>query len=131
MKGTRILKQSKTGRSASKYHSTTLITEDGKFDSKRELKRWLVLKDMQSLKLISGLQRQVTYELIPAQKLDSPRVHKGRTQRTELAVKYIADFVYEEDGKTVVEDAKGLRTDTYIIKRKLMKYIHGIEIVEV
>ena len=44
---------------------------------------------------------------------------------------YAADFVYTEDGQTVVEDAKGVRTKEYIIKRKLMLYIHGIQVKEV
>lgn len=45
---------------------------------------------------------------------------------------YIADFVYTDaaTGKLVVEDAKGMRTRDYIIKRKLMLYIHGIKIRE-
>ena len=43
-------------------------------------------------------------------------------QKGERAVKYIADFVYIENGKTIVEDAKGFKTEKYIIKRKLFKY---------
>ena len=55
--------------------------------------------------------------------------------RNERAVKYIADFVYDEqqaDGsyKHIVEDCKGRKTKDYIIKRKLMLYIHGISIKE-
>lgn len=124
---------SKNTQSASKYHSTKIVTEEGTFDSKREYKRWLVLKDMERLGLISGLERQVPYELIPTQKLKTPRYNKKtkKYQRSEISVRYIADFVYEEDGKTVIEDAKGMQTDTYKIKRKLMKFIHGIEIREV
>ena len=51
----------------------------------------------------------------------------------EKAVNYIADFVYVENGKTVVEDTKSeaTRTKEYIIKRKLMRYIHGITVKEV
>ena len=50
----------------------------------------------------------------------------------ERAVKYIADFVYTgEDGKTVVEDTKGMKTPAYIIKRKLMRWVHSISIKEV
>ncbi|GAB4464458.1 MAG: hypothetical protein OHK0044_01870 [Burkholderiaceae bacterium] len=48
----------------------------------------------------------------------------------ERAVKYIADFVYTKDGKMVVEDTKGCRTRDYVIKRKLMLYVHGIRILE-
>lgn len=44
---------------------------------------------------------------------------------------YIADFVYHEDGMQVVEDTKGVRTADYIIKRKLMLWVHGIRIKEV
>jgi hypothetical protein len=45
---------------------------------------------------------------------------------------YRADFVYiDEDGWLVVEDAKGVRTPDYIIKRKLMLWLYGIKIREV
>lgn len=45
---------------------------------------------------------------------------------------YIADFCYDTKwGTTVVEDCKGLRLPMYILKRKLMRFIHGIEVVEV
>ena len=43
----------------------------------------------------------------------------------------MADFVYYQDGKMVVEDTKGFKTDAYIIKRKLMRYVHGIAIKEI
>lgn len=47
-------------------------------------------------------------------------------------VKYIADFRYiDHDGKTVVEDTKGVKTPVYILKRKLLLWVHGIRVVEV
>lgn len=49
----------------------------------------------------------------------------------ERGVYYIADFVYYRDGEYIVEDTKGVRTKDYIIKRKLMLYVHGIKIKEV
>jgi hypothetical protein len=76
----------------------------------------------------------VEFELIPAQR-EPDRVGvrggkiKGKT--IEQAVKYVADFVYTENGKRVVEDTKGFRTKDYIIKRKLMLWVHGIKIREV
>ena len=83
---------------------------------------------------ITDLLRQVEFELIPAQR--EPDIigmrgghKKGKT--IELAVKYVADFVYKENDKIVVEDTKGFRTKDYIIKRKLMLYIHGIRIKEI
>nr|DAL18325.1 MAG TPA_asm: Endonuclease [Caudoviricetes sp.] len=44
---------------------------------------------------------------------------------------YLADFVYEKGSQTIVEDVKGMKTDVYKIKRKLMLYFHGIKIKEV
>ena len=49
----------------------------------------------------------------------------------ERECSYKADFVYGEDGKTVVEDVKGFRTKEYIIKRKLMLERYGIRIRDV
>ena len=49
----------------------------------------------------------------------------------ERECNYIADFVYEQDGKTIVEDTKGFRTPDYIIKKKLMLCVHKIKIKEV
>lgn len=72
---------------------------------------------------IQNLQRQVRYELLPSQRIDGKVV--------ERAVYYVADFVYEQDGKKIVEDTKGFRTPDYIIKRKLMLWRHGIRIREV
>lgn len=88
------------------------------FDSKAEFIRWCELRFMERAGKISDLQRQVKYELIPKQK-------------GERACTYLADFVYKDsDGNTVVEDTKGVRTDAYRIKRKLMLWVHGIRIKE-
>lgn len=88
--------------------------------SKKEHKRSETLKLWQRAGLISNLREQVSYELIPAQEGEKP-------------CRYIADFVYtdNETGQTVVEDTKGVLTDVYKIKRKLMLYVHGIRIKEV
>ncbi|MGM9680364.1 MAG: DUF1064 domain-containing protein [Eubacteriales bacterium] len=86
---------------------------DDRFDSLAEYRRWKELNLLLRAGLISDLRRQVRYELIPKQ---------GK----ERTVYYIADFVYAENGETVVEDVKGVRTKEYIIKRKLMLYRYGI-----
>ena len=103
-------------------------------DSKREAKRKAELEIMQRAGEISNLRCQVPFELIPTQyEPDSvgPRggVIKGKC--LEHSCKYIADFVYMKDGKQVVEDTKGFRTPDYIIKRKLMLWVHGIRIAEI
>ena len=88
------------------------------FDSKAEFIRWCELRILERAGKISDLQRQVKYELIPKQK-------------GERACTYLADFVYKDsDGNTVVEDTKGVKTDAYRIKKKLMLFVHGIRIKE-
>ena len=101
-----------------KYHAQKTILDGIKFDSKRESERYAELKLLQRSGQISNIRRQVPFELVPK-------------QDGERSVKYIADFVYEENGRMVVEDAKGFRPKDYIIKRKLMLWIHGIKVREV
>ena len=118
----------------SKYHSKK-ITRDGlTFDSLKEYKRYQELLLLERAGAIRSLQRQVEFVLIPAQR-EPDRVGvrggviKGKT--LELPVKYVADFVYEENGETVVEDVKGYKTKEYILKRKMLLYFKGIRIKEV
>ena len=123
-----------------KYGNKKIEYQGEVFDSKRECFRYIDLEFLVSCGAIKDLRRQVKYELIPAQREKSTRVYtKGRKKGQpiegkiiEKAVTYIADFVYIDNatGKEVVEDAKGMRTKDYIIKRKLMLYIHGIKIRE-
>lgn len=119
----------------SKYHSAKTTLDGEIFDSNRESKRYAELLLLQRSGDITELQRQVPYVLIPVQREPSvigPRggVKEGRC--IEEAVKYIADFVYKtRNGETIVEDAKGVRTPDYVIKRKLMLYVHKIRIKEV
>ena len=87
------------------------------FDSKKEFIRWCELRLLERAGKISDLKRQVKYELIPK-------------QDGERACNYVADFVYCQDGETVVEDCKGFRTEGYKIKRKLMLWVHGVKIKE-
>lgn len=55
----------------------------------------------------------------------------GRKKQSRGKFTYLADFVYEKGSQTIVEDVKGMKTDVYKIKRKLMLYFHGIRIKEV
>ena len=120
----------------SKYNNTKVVTESGeRFDSVKEYHRWRELLLLQHAGKISDLQRQVKFELVPAQFETYERYgKKGRLKdgrrRVELSVDYVADFVYTKDGKMVVEDVKGVRTVDYVIKRKLMLYLKGIKILE-
>lgn len=109
----------------SKYHSRKVTTPEGTFDSIKEYNRWCELKLLERAGKITGLRRQVKYELIPTQRAPGK---KGKV--IEYPVNYIADFVFTENGAVVVEDAKGYRTDEYKIKRKLMLWKYGIRIKE-
>ena len=112
-----------TVNSRSKYKSKK-VTQNGKtFDSLKEARRFGELSLLQKAGILTDLETQVKFELIPAQRIDGKVV--------ERACHYIADFVYTQDGKKVVEDTKGYKTKDYIIKRKLMLYKFGIRIKEV
>ena len=106
-----------------KYGNRKVERDGIVFDSVKECQRYCELKLMQRAGMISDLQLQVPYELIPTQRIDG--------KLAEKALNYVADFVYKQNGQTVVEDTKGMRTRDYIIKRKLMLWVHGIRIVEV
>lgn len=118
----------------SKYNNRKVRRDGLTFDSKKEHKRYNELLLLEQAGEIKKLRRQVKFLLIPTQrepKIIGPRggVKNGKLLERECA--YIADFVYTENGKIVVEDTKGLRTKDYIIKRKLMLYVHNIRVREV
>lgn len=116
-----------------KYHNRKVKIGNDVFDSEREYTRWCELKLMERAGLITDLQRQVPFELVPAQREPPSRGPRGAERQGKLLerpVTYVADFVYSEGSERVVEDCKGMRTDEYIIKRKLMLYILHIKIKE-
>lgn len=118
----------------SKYNNRKVRRDGLTFDSKKEHKRYNELLLLEQAGEIRNLRRQVKFVLIPTQREPSKigtrgGVKKGKLLERECA--YIADFVYTENGKMVVEDTKGIRTKDYIIKRKLMLRVYGIRIREV
>lgn len=122
-----------------KYGNRKIVTADGEFDSKHEYQRWCELKLMERVGKISHLTRQEKYLLIPAQYETYERISEKTGKKlkdgrrcVEKECSYVADFVYyRSNGELVVEDAKGVRTEGYIIKRKLMLQVYGIKISEV
>lgn len=123
------------GRQPAKYRNEKVRTKDGEtYDSRKEFRRAKELELLERAGEISNLRRQVKYILIPAQRGPEeigPRGGKRPGPLLERECSYVADFTYEENGETVVEDVKGIRTPEYKIKRKLMLWIHGIRIREV
>lgn len=117
-----------------KYKSKKVEVNGIVFDSKREARRYQELLLLEKAGEIKSLSRQVKFVLIPAQREPDtigPRggFRKGKVIEKECS--YIADFVYLENGNTVVEDTKGFCTKDYIIKRKLMLYFNNIRIREI
>lgn len=127
-----------------KYGARKVRLHDGQvFDSSKEAQRYGTLRLLERAGKISGLKRQVTFELIPSQKEESTEVYKAGPQKglpkpgevIEKPCKYVADFVYcDSDGNTVVEDTKGYKRgaayDLFVIKRKLFLQRYGIRIKE-
>lgn len=117
----------------SKLHNVRTVVDGIAFDSKKEAARYQELRLLEKAGAIKNLRRQVEYTLIPAQRAPDrigPKGGRKPGRVLERACTYRADFVYEENGQTVVEDVKGMRTEVYRIKRKLMLYTHGIRIRE-
>ena len=100
----------------SKYKNRRVFFDGRWFDSEREKRRYVELKLLVKAGKISNLQMQVPFEIV----INGMKV-----------CKYIADFCYDEDGKRVTEDSKGMLTPVYKLKKKLMLAVHGIEIREV
>ena len=126
-----------------KYRNKKITHNGETYDSVKEYRRHDELKLLQRAGKISGLERQVKYELVPKQCEESTEVFKrgknkglpkpGKT--LESAICYVADFVYMQNGKRVVEDVKGYKGGAayamFVVKRKLMLYFYGIRIKEI
>lgn len=124
---------------ANKYQAQKCTYDGLQFDSHKELCRYLELRLLERSGEITGLKRQVKFELIPAQREPDKTgkrggVIKGKVIEKECA--YYADFVYvDSQGNTIVEDVKGYKQggaySVFTIKRKLMLYKYGIKIKEI
>lgn len=108
-----------------KYGNKKVQLDGIVFDSRKEANRYAELKLLQAGGVIKDLELQKEFILIPAQYVNGKCV--------ERACKYKADFYYYdcERKEYICEDTKGFKTKDYIIKRKLMLYVHGIRIIEV
>ncbi len=122
-------------RTARKYGNKKVRYQGAVYDSKREARRAAELSLLEKAGKITDLQTQVKFVLIPTQREPDTVGKRGGIKRgkvIEQSVCYVADFVYtDEQGRRIVEDTKGFRTKDYVIKRKLMLYIHGIKIKEI
>lgn len=119
-------KKALPGNDSTKFKNKKVEIDGIKFDSKAESRRYEELKLLAQSQLISELEVQKRFKLLPAQRIGGKLI--------ERAVDYLSDFCYRDsDGLLVVEDVKSpfTKTPAYIIKRKLMLWVHGIVVKEV
>ncbi len=107
---------------ASKFHATRTEVDGIAFQSKREARRWQQLRILEAAKQIRNLRRQVPYPIV---------VVNLETGEIVTVSRYFADFVYEDlTGAEVIEDAKGFKTETYKLKKRLVEAQYGVRIYE-
>lgn len=102
-----------------KYNNTKTEYDGIMFDSKKELRMYVVLKRWREEGRIEGLELQKTYEL-------QPRfvINKNGNIRVNRPITYTPDFVFfdKEQNRVRILDAKGMKTDTYLLKKKLFEW---------
>jgi hypothetical protein len=99
----------------SKYGAKKTVVDGITFDSMAEAARYGALRIVQAAGLIKDLRLQVPYVIV----VNGKKI-----------CRYVADFVYIENGKEVVEDVKGMKTPVYNLKKKLMEAVFGVVILE-
>lgn len=121
-----------------KYHNKKIEIDGIKFDSTKEGKRYLVLKQALADGIIQDLKLQVKYELIPSIKEEYVEhlktKDKIKTRTLQLPITYTCDFQYKKDGELVVEDIKAspkLLPKEFTLKEKLMFWKYRIKIRKV
>ena len=128
-------------REKGKKYNNTKVEYDGiKFDSKKEMQRYIVLKDAEKSGVISNLELQVKYELIPAvreQYIEHLKTKdKVKTRTLQQPITYTCDFQYLKDGVLIVEDVKASPNmaaidKSFILKEKLFRWKFGYGIKRV
>lgn len=96
---------------SNKYSAIKTESDGITFDSRKEARRYNELKLLQRAGQIKDLQLQPVFLLQEGYK---------RAGKSIQAITYIGDFSYIENGRQVVEDAKGMKTEVYRIKKKLL-----------
>jgi hypothetical protein len=98
----------------SKYGNVKTKVDDILFDSKKEANRYCQLKLLAKAGTISELELQPKFDLV----VNGLKI-----------CSYIADFKYVKDDQIIIEDVKGVQTPEFKLKKKLMKAVHGIDVL--
>ena len=93
-----------------KYNARKVTEDNITFDSIAEYSRYCDLKSLQQAGEITGLEVHKRFIVFDA-------VLDGKREK----VVYEADFIYQENGRTIAEDVKGVKTEVFKIKAKLFR----------
>jgi hypothetical protein len=100
---------------AIKFNNEITKVENISFHSKKEAQRYIQLKQLEEMGIISDLELQPKFDII--------------IKKKHICF-YIADFRYKKGRKTFIEDVKGFKTKEYIIKKKAVEALYNIKIIE-
>lgn len=109
-----------------KYRSQPVTIDGHRFDSRREGRRYLELRNLERAGLISGLELQPRFAIQVAAVTDPDLL-------VQVGV-YTADFRYtDQTGQVIIEDVKSppTRTTAYRLRKRLVEAIHGVKVTEV
>lgn len=125
-------------KKGNKYNNTKVVYDGHTFDSKKEKDRYVVLKDAQERGVISFLELQPKFVLIPAVTETYTKHLKTKTKEcvrtVQLAITYTADYKYIKDGVIVIEDVKSspkMLDKAFLIKEKIFRWKFGFSIKRV
>lgn len=98
----------------SKYGNRKASADGIEFDSTAEMQYYQVLAARQAAGEISELEIQPRFEVIPGFRDMAGKRHAPRH--------YTPDFQFKEQGRIVVIEVKGFKTEAYILRRTLFLY---------
>lgn len=113
-----------------KYLARKIKNEHGTFDSKQEYETFLYLKHQEDVGIITMLERQKSFVIIPkltkivSKQLKTKIKYVERVDEREAV--YTPDFCYWKDGKYVIHEVKSkgtLLARDYPLRRKLIKQV--------
>lgn len=96
-----------------KFNAVATICDGIRFPSKKEAARYAHLKTLKESGDVIFFLRQVPFHITPD-------------------LRYVCDFmVFWSSGEITFEDVKGMKTDTYVAKKKMVEHIYPIKIDEI
>jgi hypothetical protein len=99
-----------------KFHAYKVVINNITFDSLNESRFYIKILKEQKQGLIKSFELQKRFEIIPAYIKNNKKIRKAE---------YLADFViHYNNGSTMVIDIKGIETDVFKLKKKLVEYMY-------